>query len=218
MNVPLHRNVTVLRNTVNTMGRPREHDDATAARLLEAAARTVHERGADAVSVRGLAEEIGTTTRAIYTLFGSKEGLMRALYRTGFEKLYRHHAAVKLTGDPETDLVALGLAYRTAALENRHLYALMFGGVRGYEPSPDDREYARQTLVQVRDAVRAGVASGHLENDARAITLELWALVHGLATLELQDVFGDAETGAHYWSDAVKAFVRGHAPADPPKP
>lgn len=198
------------------MGRPREHDQATAARLLEAAARTLHEHGADAVSVRGLAEEIGTTTRALYTLFGSKESLMRALYRTGFETLYRHHAAVTLTGDPEADLVALAHAYRRAALENRHLYGLMFGGARGYDPSSEDREFARRTLVQVRDAVRAGAASGHLANDTKGITLQLWALVHGLATLELQGVFADAETGARYWSDAVRAFVRGHRPSDAP--
>lgn len=201
------------------MGRPREHDDVTAARLLEAAARRVHEHGADAVSVRGLAEETGTTTRAIYTLFGSKESLMRALYRTGFETLYRHQAAVPLTGDPEADLVALALAYRRTALDNRHLYGLMFDGVRGYSPDAEDREFARRTLVQVRDAVRAAAASGHLADDARAITLQVWALVHGLATLELQGVFGDAETGARYWSDAVTAFVRGHRTRAPtPRP
>jgi AcrR family transcriptional regulator len=170
----------------------------------------LHEEGADALTVRRLAEEVGTSTRAIYALFESKEGLVRALYRAGFETLYRQQSAVSVTGDPVTDLVALAHAYRRTALDNRHLYGLMFDGARGYEPTSEDRQFARRTLVQVRDAVRAGVAAGRLPDDGRAITLELWALVHGLAALELQGILADGDTATRYWTEAVTAFVRGH--------
>jgi len=56
------------------MGRPREHDEATRAALLEAAERIVADRGPTALSVRAVAEAAGTSTRAVYSLFGSKDG------------------------------------------------------------------------------------------------------------------------------------------------
>ena len=58
------------------MGRPREHDDETRAALRAATERIVSESGVGAFSVRGVAREVGTTTRAVYSLFGSKEGLL----------------------------------------------------------------------------------------------------------------------------------------------
>ena len=53
------------------MGRPKEHDARTAAALLEAAESVVQSDGVDALSVRRVADEVGTSTRAVYSLFGS---------------------------------------------------------------------------------------------------------------------------------------------------
>ena len=69
------------------MGRPREHNEATATALLEAAERTVQAAGLEALSVRGVADDVGTTTRAVYTLFGSKDGLLVALGTRAFAML-----------------------------------------------------------------------------------------------------------------------------------
>ncbi|CAA9533312.1 MAG: hypothetical protein AVDCRST_MAG67-4447 [uncultured Solirubrobacteraceae bacterium] len=127
--------------------------------------------------------------------------------------MHRRQADVAISGDPVADVVALAQAYRATAVENRHMYFLMFDSVGEFRPTPDDREFARRTLRQVRDAVRAAAAGGRLPDEARAITLQIWALVHGLASLELQGILGDAETAARYWTDAVAAFMRGHAQA-----
>jgi len=54
------------------MGRPREHDDATAAALLAAAEWILEEEGLQALSLRRLAEAADTTTRAVYSLFGNR--------------------------------------------------------------------------------------------------------------------------------------------------
>ena len=61
------------------MGRRREHDETTAAALLDAAERAIAEDGVDGLSLREVARDADTTTRAIYTLFGSKDGLLGAL-------------------------------------------------------------------------------------------------------------------------------------------
>ena len=66
------------------MGRPREHDERTAERLLDAAERIVEAKGLDSLSVRVVAHATGTTTRAVYSLFGSKDGLVVALGKRAF--------------------------------------------------------------------------------------------------------------------------------------
>ena len=69
------------------MGRPKEHDEATRERLLDAAERLSATHGWEALTVRGIAEEAGTSTRAVYALFGSKQGLEQALHEVMFTRL-----------------------------------------------------------------------------------------------------------------------------------
>ena len=54
------------------MARPRVHDDALPPRLLEVASELVAERGEDALTVRAAATAAGTSTSAVYALFGSR--------------------------------------------------------------------------------------------------------------------------------------------------
>jgi AcrR family transcriptional regulator len=61
--------------------------------------------GPDALSVRRVAQQAGTTTRAVYTLFESKEGLLVALGTRAFEILGSSVADSPRTEDPVADLV-----------------------------------------------------------------------------------------------------------------
>jgi AcrR family transcriptional regulator len=53
------------------VGRPREHDETTGESLRAEAERIVAEHGLSAVSVRAVADAAQTTTRAVYSTFGS---------------------------------------------------------------------------------------------------------------------------------------------------
>src|SRR5262250_3269254 len=91
------------------VGRPREHDEPTRAALRPAAEPLVAEGGVAASSVRAVADEAGTTTRAVYSLFGSKDGLLvDALAQGAFDYLTDGIDALTRTGDPVADLVAVG--------------------------------------------------------------------------------------------------------------
>ena len=99
------------------MGRPREHDERTAAALLAAAERAIEDGGSEALSVRGIANDVGTTTRAVYSLFGSKDGVIAALGAQAFEFLRAGVESLALTEDPAADLVETGLVFRRLAIE-----------------------------------------------------------------------------------------------------
>ena len=91
------------------MGRPKTYDQSSAAALVDAAEALADEGGPGAVSVRAVAERSGTTTRAVYTVFGSKAGLIAALGTRLFDLLAEGVAALPETDDPAADLVEAGV-------------------------------------------------------------------------------------------------------------
>src|SRR5215218_10806303 len=108
------------------MGRRREHDESIAVALLDAAERTIAERGVDALSLRDIARDAGTTTRAIYSLFGSKDALLGALGVRAFNLLQREIEALPATDQPVDDLIEVALIFRRFALEHPALFSIAF--------------------------------------------------------------------------------------------
>ena len=111
---------------LSTVGRRREHDDKTAEALLDAAERTIAEEGVDALSLRKVASDAGTTTRAIYSLFESKDGLVAALGVRAFNLLQRDIETLPATDQPGQDLVEVALIFRRFALEHPALFSIAF--------------------------------------------------------------------------------------------
>ena len=193
------------------MGRPRIHDEATRAALLAAAGRIVAEEGPTALSLRRLADEVGASTQAIYTLFDAKPGLIRAMYREGFATLDRHLASVDHRDDARVHLRALMFAYRSSALEQPHLYDVMFAcPFPEFEPSDDDEALALGTLDLLRQALRHHQQRGGLPaHDVESLAREIWGVCHGLASLELKGAFGEPEAATDIWSATVDHLLCG---------
>ena len=194
------------------MGRPRLHDERTREALLAASERLIANGGVNAVGVRPVAEAAGTTTRAVYALFGSKEGLVQAVARRAFELVMQEVAAVPLTGDPGEDLVACAaLGFRRFALEHPDLFLLFFTAQRrrGWQPSAD-AEATRlaaldQLILRVERARAAGLLGGH---SVEEVTL-LWdAMCSGLATREICGPI-ERSAGERIWRDALGALLAG---------
>jgi AcrR family transcriptional regulator len=169
------------------VARPKLHDDALRIRLLDVTGTLLTTEGPDALSLRRLAAAAGTSTSAVYALFGGKPGILRGLFVEAFTRFAAHLDLVTPSDDPLADLLALGHAYRASALADPHLYAVMFGSpVPGFEPAPEDYEHAEATFAPLLDAVRRAVAAGQLRDaDPMRIAIALWANVHGLVSLEL---------------------------------
>ena len=154
--------------------------------LLSAAARIVTQEGVERLSIRRLAQEVGTSTMAVYTWFGSKPNLMRALYREGFSRFRSRLRRVRPTADPITDLIGLGQAYRRHALADPDLYEIMFGRNHRFFPAEaDDVALARETFQMLVDTVGRCVAAGDLDCDPDRGAQQVWAAMHGAVSLEL---------------------------------
>src|SRR5437764_15477988 len=86
--------------------------------LIEASARLIATEGSAALTLRRVADEVGTSTMAIYTHFGGMPELRRAVRREGFNRLAAYLVEVDATNDPVADLACLGLAYYNNAVAN----------------------------------------------------------------------------------------------------
>lgn len=190
------------------MPRPKIHDDALRTTLIDVAGATITAEGYSALSLRRLAADVGTSTTAVYSLFGGKPGLLRELYREAFRRFGEHLNRVRPSDDPVDDIVRLGHAYRASAVDDPHLYGVMFGP-RGQSQEPDEHAAAEaaETFNPLLDAVRRAVDSGAFRPlDPALIATALWAGVHGLVSLELgQFLPPQAGPPADVFSTAVRA-------------
>lgn len=203
-------NVTVSRKVVN-LGRPKEHDERTAIGLLDAAERIVDEGGLGALSVRRVAGEVGITTRAVYSLFGSKDGLVVALGVRAFDLLRAAIDALPATDDPAGDLVKAGVVvFRRFVLQHPALFGLgvqhvavpseLAQGFRGAAEHALDGLQSR--IARLADGGRLGARS---TSDA---SCEFHALCEGLAALELRAAL-PPDKAKRIWRDALAALVAG---------
>ena len=196
------------------MGRPREHDDATRVALLAAAERLIDEHGPDAASVRAVADEVGTTTRAVYSVFGGKQGLLETLATRLFEVLGAAIDAVPVTGDPAADVVEVSVAgFRRTALEHPSLYRLVFFRmIPALELGPAYAEAGSAAFARLEARVARLAAEGRLGRwTVRDAAHAVHALTEGLASMEIRGGMLDPATAEGVWRDAIDALLRGFA-------
>ncbi|PRX43271.1 TetR family transcriptional regulator [Prauserella shujinwangii] len=193
------------------MPRPRTHDEALRLRLLDRAGELLSTEGAKALGLRRLAADAGTSTTAVYSLFGGKTELVNALYVEGFRRLGARLRAVERTGDVVADLVRLGLAYRASALASRNLYPVMFTrAVPGFEPNEAAARLARSTVDPLLETVRDGVDRGVLADvPPGVIAASCWAFAHGLVSLELDGNLPPEFGTAGMYERALRANASG---------
>jgi AcrR family transcriptional regulator len=198
------------------MGRPRQHDETTRSELLDAAEKLLAERGLAALSVREAADAIGTTTRAIYSVFGGRPGLLAALYVRGFEILGALIDELPLTDDPQADLVNAGVqGFRRFAVGHPNLFRLTCERMApDWEPGPAEHVAGMKAFEKMRTLVRrckeAGLIPGN--RSTAEVAFQFHAFAQGLASIELQSWVPGLD-GEAFCRSGLERFVAGLAVA-----
>lgn len=196
---------------------------------MKAGEKLLVEGGLSAISVRAVADRAGTTTRAVYSLFGSKAGLVEAIAARGYRFLADSVDAIPRTDDPRADLVAVGGIFRTFAVGHPALFRLTFERAQA-EVFSSDR--VRQAAVAAYEALIALIEraqeSGDLDPDRTSdeIAYMIHSVCQGLAGTELAAQpppigasmwlrLGDYDRRKG-WDTVLNAVVDGLAPSEPP--
>jgi AcrR family transcriptional regulator len=198
------------------MPKAKQRTPELAEQVLAAALRIVARDGVAALTARRLAVEAGTSPPAVYELFGDKTGVVRAMFFTGFEQLGDALAELQEGEDPVEDLVALAQAYRRFILEHPALAAVMFSRpFASFDPAPEEAAAGAAVRQRIVAMVRRAVAAGSLRGDPTDVAHACVALVHGLAAAEsARRLGGSAAAVERRWDVAVRALLRGFAPAE----
>jgi len=161
---------------------------STVEKIALAARHLLDKEGAEAVTMRRVADAVGITAMAIYRHFGDRGALLNAMADQGFEELAARLAAMRFAGGVEQRLTKMGEIYLDHAMEHPRLFELMFleprEGARRY---PQDFKAGRSPTVNLMvDVVKEGMESGVFrKDDAWEIVFEMGALSHGLILLYL---------------------------------
>ncbi len=180
--------------------RPYHHGDLRNA-LLDAARAILEEESLASLSLRAVARRAGVSHAAPYRHFPNHEALLVELATEGFAELRENILAASRISGPDPDRIAkIGAAYMRFVARRPALARLMFG-----PQLPNRDKFPR--LGDAADAVGTEIGSALRDT---ALGLAVWAAVHGLAMLILENVvdLGQRRSGLDVLPSRAEVLLR----------
>ncbi len=179
----------------------RTYPDDLRDRLVAAALDRLRDHHPEDMSLRDLAAECGTSTNAIYSIFGGKTPLVTEVAERAKSELVgtlmAHTGTTGLEG-----LAMSGAAYRAWARAQPALYRLVFSGEAGHGAL----RFGQEDEGDLRSFLAELMADGVLRpTDPVALSATLFSVLHGFVLLEL-DRWPDGDPEA----DALFNAMLGH--------
>jgi AcrR family transcriptional regulator len=199
---------------VTSAPRSYHHGDLRNA-LIIAGAELIHESGSLNFAMADAARRAGVSTAAPYRHFRDKDALLEAISQLAFYGLgiaALDAAGAQPRGSIER-IIALGQTYIRYVIEKAAFYDLMWGdmGTRAVDADSFDKKASGFFLLV--DALSAYLAAEGLQDiDELETAVELWAMVHGMASIsmsgKLPHFHPDADVPAMIDS-ATRTFMAG---------
>lgn len=159
--------------------------------IIQAALSIVRTEGIDAITARGLAAKLGTSTRPIFTFYSNMEDLRQDTIMAA-KALYSQYAIEGFRSEPP--FMGVGIQYLKFAREEPKLFQLLF---MTEIPEKFDSLTAMRTYDDCFEDVVHIIQDGFQVNSNTAAKLyrHLWIYTHGIATLLVTKVcnFSDEE-------------------------
>jgi AcrR family transcriptional regulator len=166
--------------------------------LVDAALALLEESGIASLTVRAVASRAGVAPMGVYSRFGSKDGLLEALFVHGFTGL---ETAIEPQPSPSPiNRVRTGcMGYREFAINNPQMYHLMFEQMMLLELSPEAQDAAKRTFMILVDRVQEAMNSGDITpGNSVEVAQQLWSAMHGAVSLEIAGVHFAQDREANY--------------------
>ena len=165
-----------MRCVPTSSARPYHHGDLRAA-LVRSAVEVIEEVGPAAMSMREVARRAGVTHASATYHFGDKAGLLTAVATQGYRLLAE---ALEEAQRTRRSFLEVGVAYVKFAVTHRAHFEVMFRPELYY---PEDPELRRAQAANA--VILYGVRRASTQQLAAGVAA--WSLVHGIATLWLND-------------------------------
>ena len=161
--------------------RQRQREEARRT-ILDAAETLLVRDGYERFSMRRLAEGCGYTTPTIYHYFGDKKGLVDALLEERMRRLLRRMKRVPQGNDPVHNWRQQTLAFIRFGLKHPTHYQLLMTPRDADEPLLPVAEQLIELMLRPFSELQE--AGRLVANDVEAARQAVWAMVHGLISLQ----------------------------------
>lgn len=197
------------------MPRAKQRTPQMRERVLQAAMDMLVSDGVAEFTTRRVAQNAGTSTPAVYELFGDKAGLVREVFFESFRLLRQYLDQVRPSQDPRAELISVIESLRRFVREHSVLADLMFSRpFADFDPGPAERRAGDEVRLFIVAAVRRCVRAGVLDGDEVDIAHVIVAMAQGLAGQETAGWLGTSqESRDRRWDLAVTALLDGLRPA-----
>ncbi|MGP4669603.1 TetR/AcrR family transcriptional regulator [Agrobacterium pusense] len=170
------------------MKRTKYHHGELKAALIAAASDIIREHGIEGFSLREAARRADVSPGAPAHHFKTAKGLLTEVALAGYRELGKYLSDVNQSGHAPSDIALVSLAYVRFALDHPGLFRLMF---RNDLVDRADPRYETTTLASLEPFTKAANAYRKLEGmdliEEKAALLAVWAAVHGMAHLVLEE-------------------------------
>lgn len=174
---------------------PRPANPELAGEILRVATELIEDRGADALTMRLVAERLGYSATTLYLYYQDKEDLIQAAVDCAFEEFASAQTAAMARETGALRLRAGSRAYVSWGIDHPRLYRAMFE--RPQQRSPQRAVLRRESLREFGLAMQSLKETRELPllEDVEIASGLAWATVHGLVSLTISGrMFGfDAE-------------------------
>lgn len=144
--------------------------------IINTAVEIVRRDGADSINARVIARELNCSTQPVFSNFATMEDLRFAVVDAA-DALYQEYINREIAAEKYPAFKASGMAYIRFAKEEKELFKLLFMRDRSAEAEQPETEGTRK----ISDIVQA--STGFSGDKAALFHLEMWAYVHGIATM-----------------------------------
>jgi AcrR family transcriptional regulator len=178
--------------------------------LLRSALEIV-EAGDRTLTARTVALAAGTSTGALYELFGDKAGLIKAIFHDGFRQWAELLDQVPTTNSARQDMIAMLQTTRTFSKANPMLFEIMFARpFAEFQPTADDYGVAKGIYAGVTRRVGRLIAETGSTGDNVDIARILISVNRGLIAAELGGILGTSQKSIdRRWDLAMNTLLDG---------
>jgi AcrR family transcriptional regulator len=172
------------------MPRPPLSEEEIAAfrkKAIRVATRLFARDGYAAVTLRAIAEGLGTSHMAPYRYFENKAEIFAMVRADAFRRFSdAQELAFASSDEPLERLFSMRAAYARFALEHPDEYRVMFElGQDSEELYPKLAEESHRSFTALERAVSLAIDAGVLAGEPRVVAHLLWASIHGMVSLHL---------------------------------
>lgn len=144
--------------------------------IISAAVEIVRNGGDGAINARNIASVLGCSTQPVFSNFATMDELRLAVIKKA-DELCNEYIRQEIRSGEFPAYKASGMAYIRFANEEKELFKLLYMRDRRDESYADSDELGDTMEGLVRSN------TGLCDSDAKLFHLEMWAYVHGIATM-----------------------------------